>query len=222
MFVHLTADTWAVVASTVGAAFLGAIVAYIGSALQQRRQDERVTRVRIERGVAELLSAAFDILMGVRAIREAHSMRTKPRYYLNAAGVLLTAMPELTSLSVLTEYETMRPMVRSALDLLRERTESSRVVALDVASVVVPKLSAFFALAAMLTLGEDKEIAEAVREFSPKVTAVAEAAGARKREFDRLSNDMQMAMEEFRAVADKHVGNVKRRRLRLKSARRGD
>lgn len=212
MFVHLTADTWAVVASTVGAAFLGAIVAYIGSALQQRRQDERAARIRIERGVAESLSAALDILMGVRAMREAHSMRTKPRYYLNIAGVLLTAMPELASLNDLTEYETIRSLVRSALDLLHERSESSRVVALDLASVVVPKLSAFFTVAAMLTLGEDRKIAEGVRDLTPKVTAVVEGAGARKREFERLTNEMQKAMEDFRKIADQRFGNVTRRR----------
>jgi len=78
--VHLTADTWAVVGSTVGAAFLGAIVAYIGAARQQRKQAERDAqirreeaahnaRIRLEAGLAELLAAAQDVLIGVRTIR---------------------------------------------------------------------------------------------------------------------------------------------------------
>jgi hypothetical protein len=85
--VHLTPDTWAVVASTVGAAFLGAIVAYIGSARQQRKQAERDAqvrreqaahdaRIRLEAALAELLAAAQDVLIGVRTIRQAHERRT--------------------------------------------------------------------------------------------------------------------------------------------------
>ena len=87
VLVHLTADTWAVVAATLAAAFLGAIVAYIGSARQQRKQAERDVqarreqaaynaRIRLEAALAEPLAAAQDVLIGVRAFREAHERRT--------------------------------------------------------------------------------------------------------------------------------------------------
>jgi membrane protein YqaA with SNARE-associated domain len=90
VLVHLTADTWAVVAATLAAAFLGAIVAYIGSARQQRKQAERDVqarreqaaynaRIRLEAALAELLAVAQDVLIGVRAFREAHERRTMPR-----------------------------------------------------------------------------------------------------------------------------------------------
>lgn len=58
---------------------LGAIVAYIGSVLQQRKQadqDARIrledaahdARVRLEAALAELLAASQDVLIGVRTI----------------------------------------------------------------------------------------------------------------------------------------------------------
>ena len=177
-FMHLSADTWAVVAATVGAAILGGVVGYIGLALQQRRQARRDARIRTERAVAELLSAAVEIVMAVRAIREAYARRTRPRFYLRVAGVLWAAIPELTSLGALTDTETLRPLLRSALDLEHGLTESDRVTALDIASVVVPKQSSFFTVAAMLTLGEDKVIADGVRDLTPKVSAILEAAEA--------------------------------------------
>lgn len=48
VLVHLTADTRAVVTATLTAAFLGAIVAYIGSARQQRKQAQRDAQVQRE------------------------------------------------------------------------------------------------------------------------------------------------------------------------------
>ena len=68
---------WLTVAATVGAAFLGAIVAYMGAAHQQHRQAGQDARVRreqerrddrlcLENGIAEILSAAQDVLTGVQ------------------------------------------------------------------------------------------------------------------------------------------------------------
>jgi hypothetical protein len=68
---------WLTVAATVGAAFLGAIVAYMGAAHQQHRQagqdarvrreqERREDRLRLENGIAEILSAAQDVLTGVQ------------------------------------------------------------------------------------------------------------------------------------------------------------
>jgi hypothetical protein len=213
VLVHLTADTWAVVAATVGAAFLGGIVTYLGSALQQRRQDKRDSRIRTEGAVAELLSSALDILIGVRTIREAYARRTRPRFYLRVAGVLWSAVPELTNWRVLVETETLRSLLQRTLELEHDLTESSRVIALDLNSVVVAKLTTFFTVAAMLTLGEDKQITKAVRELTPKVTAVVEATGARKRKFERLEAKLQKGLEDLRELADKRLGNVRRPRF---------
>lgn len=84
------------------------------------------------------------------------------------------------------------------------------MVAIDVASVVTPKLNRYFAVVALLTLGENKKVTDAVRQLTPKVTALAESAGTKKkRDFERLSTEMQQALEHFRDVADKCLGNIK-------------
>jgi hypothetical protein len=83
------------------------------------------------------------------------------------------------------------------------------MVAIDIANVVTPKLNRYFAIAALLTLGEDKQVVDAVRQLTPKVTNLAERAGTKKRDFERLSSDVQNALEHFRGVADKRLGNIK-------------
>jgi hypothetical protein len=35
--------------------------------------------------------------------------------------------------------------------------------------------------------------------------------GARKREYERLSDELQKTLADFRDRADKHLGNIKRR-----------
>jgi hypothetical protein len=208
------------VAATLAAAFLGAVVAYIGSARQQRKQAERDAqvrreqaahdaRIRLEAAVAELLAAAQDVLIGVRAIREAHERRTLLRYYVRVLAVVWHAIPRLTTWRDLIDYPALRSVLGAALELDRENLEGQRMVAIDSANVVTPKLNRYFAVVALLTLGEDKQVGDAVRQLTPKVTALAERAGTKKREFERLSTEMQKALEHFRGVADKRLGNVK-------------
>lgn len=73
----------------------------------------------------------------------------------------------------------------------------------------IRKLNRYFAVVALLTLGEDKQIADVVRQLTPKVTALVERAGSRKREFERLSTEMQQALGNVRDAADRRLGNVK-------------
>lgn len=217
---HLTPDTWAVVAATVAAAFLGGLVTYIGSTRQQRKQAERDAeirreqaahdaQVRLKAALAELLAAAQDVLIGVRTIREAHQRRTKVRYYVRVLAVTWCAIPRPTIWRDLIDYPALRSVLGAALELDHESTEAQRIVAIDTANVVTPKLNRYFAVVALLTLGEDKEVANAVRQLTPKVTALVERTGAKKREFERLSTEMQTALEHFRGVADKCLDNVK-------------
>lgn len=217
---HLTADTWAVVGATLAAAFLGAIVAYIGSARQQRKQAERETqvrqeqaahdtRIRLEAALAELLAAAQDVLISVRTIREAHERRTLSRYYIRALAVVWHAVPRLATWRDLMDYPALRSVLGAALELDHENLEGQRIVAIDIANVLAPKLSRYFAVVALLTLGEDKQLADAVRQLTPKVSALAERAGTKKRDFERLSTEMQKALEHFRDIADRRLRNIK-------------
>jgi hypothetical protein len=209
VLVHLTADTWAVVAVTLAAAFLGAIVTYIGSTRQQRKQGQRDARIRLEAALAELLAASQDVLIGVNTIRRAHERRTRFRYYFRILAVEWHAIPRLTTWRDLVDYPAIRSALGAALELDREYMDAQRMVVMDIANVVTPKLNRYFAAVALLTLGEDKQITDAVRQLTPKVTALVEGSGAKKRDFEHLSMEMQKALEHFRDIADKRLGNAK-------------
>ncbi len=70
------------------------------------------------------------------------------------------------------------------------------------------KASRYLAVTALITLGEDREIADAVRKLTPKVIGLMERIAARKPERERLISDLQKAIEDFRDLADKRLGNV--------------
>lgn len=222
---HLTADTWAVVAATLGAAIVGGVLGYIGLSRQQRKQAERdaevrreqaarETRIRLEGAVAELLAAAQDVLLSVNAVRYAHERRTRVRLTLRLLGRFFQEIPPVNSLKELREVR-LQPLLGRLLDIDQEEVEAQRTIALDVATILGPKLNRYLATAALLTLGEDKVIADAVRDLTPKVTTLQESFSgprfetprARKRRRERLAADLQQAMEDFRAVADKRLGN---------------
>ena len=203
--VSQTAQTWAIVGATLGAV----VITFLGTSFLQHLQGRRDDRHRLAAGIAELLAAAQDVLVGVRAIRQAHQRRTKFRYYIRLLATFWHAVPLPTSWRDLVEYPTLQPLVGSALEMDRELTESQRVVALDAATVLASRLNRYFAAVALLTLSGDKQIADAVRALTPKVTALTENIAMKQGRFDRLTKDMQKAMEHFRAVADKRLGNAK-------------
>jgi uncharacterized membrane protein YebE (DUF533 family) len=100
LFLSQTAQTWLTVAATLGAAILGGILAYIAAARQQSKQAKRDTRarpeqyeredrMRLERGIAEVLAAAPDVLLAVEALPQANARRTLPRYCIRIAAMIL-------------------------------------------------------------------------------------------------------------------------------------
>lgn len=210
---NATQQTWAIVGATLGAALLGVIVGFIGTAYLQRRQTDRDARNRLEGALAELLAAAQDLMIGVRAIRHAHERRTKPRFYLRLGGMILRDYPAPDTWRDLTDPSRLRALLATALEADRYQLDEARTIALDLATVVATKGNRYLAVAALITLGQDVEITAAVRELTPKVTALMEGIGARKREYERLNDELQKALEDFRDVADKRLGNVARRRF---------
>jgi hypothetical protein len=68
--------------------------------------------------------------------------------------------------------------------------------------VVLPRTVRFFAAVAGLTLGPDKQIANAVRELTSAITALPEVITAKRRKYDRARHRAEKALAEFRAVAD--------------------
>jgi len=209
-----TAQTWALVGATLGAV----VITFIGTGYLQRRQgarDDRIrqeqsardARTRLEHALSEVLAAVQDLMVGVRVVRQAHARRTLPRYYIRAAAALMRALPELKNRRVLTELDTIKPLLGAALDLDHDQMEANRMIALDLATVVMPKANRYLALAARLTLGDDKEITAAMRQLTPKVTELVEATGAQRRKAERVSTELEEALVEFRAFADKRLGN---------------
>jgi hypothetical protein len=162
--VSQTDQTWLIAAATVGAAIVGGFLGVLGAARLQSRKAKQEARHRLENGAAELLAAAVDVLAGARALRVAHGRRTRSMYYLRVAGDLLTALPEMTSVQVLKEWETMRSVLSSLMRLERVGLDDDRMIALDTATVLSPKLTRYFAAIAQFTLGEDKVIADGVRK----------------------------------------------------------
>jgi hypothetical protein len=206
--VSQTEQTWAIVAATVGAAILGVIIGFIGTAFLQTRQAKADARVRQENALAELLAAAQDLVIGTQAIRQAHERRTKPRYYLRLAAMFMRDYPVPGTWRDLADLSRLRPLMATALEADRYQLDEARTIALDLATVVAAKVNRYLAVAALLTLGQDKEIADAVRKLTPKVTGLLEVLGDRSGKFERRSNELQEGLEEFRDLADKRLDNV--------------
>ncbi len=191
-------QTLALVGATLGAV----VITFIGTSYQQHVQARRGARDAQNRAISELMSAAMDVLFGVRAFREAHETRTLPRYYLRLAGTMMRALPRVDTWRDVADVGTLKPVLGGLLDFDRERVEGSRTIVLDAATVVIPRLTRYFAVIALLTLGDDKQLADAVRDLTPKVMKLAESTGAKKPEFKKLDDDLQQALENFRDRVD--------------------
>jgi hypothetical protein len=76
-------------------------------------------------------------------------------------------VPELPSLRT----SSVGAFLAAALEADRYQLGEESTVALDLATMVTAKANRYMAVAALITLGQDKEIAAAVRELTPKVRA---------------------------------------------------
>jgi hypothetical protein len=162
--VNSAQQTWAVVA----ASLLGVIVGLIGSAYLQGRQSKKDARDRLEAALAELLAAAQDLTIGVQAIRQAHERRTKSRYYLRLAAMFMRDYPVPDTWRSLADPARLRALMPTVIEADRYQLDEARTIALDLASVVATKGNRYLAVAALITLGQDTEIANAVRELTPQ------------------------------------------------------
>lgn len=64
-----TDQTWLIAAASLGAAIIGVLLGFGGTAILQDRQAKQEARHRLENGVAELLAAAAEVLTGARVLR---------------------------------------------------------------------------------------------------------------------------------------------------------
>jgi hypothetical protein len=198
-----TAQTLALVGATLGAV----VITFLGTAFLQHLQSRRGARQQLAAGIAELLAAAQDVRLGVAAIRFAHERRTKPRFYLRLVAMLVRDYPAPETWRDVLDLARIRPWLATALEADRYQLDESRTLAVDFATIVTTRANRYLTASALITLSDNKQIADAVRKLTAKVIEVMDAIGARKAEFERLDGELQKAMEDFRAVADRRLGN---------------
>lgn len=58
-------------------------------------------------------------------------------------------------------------------------------------------------MASVLALGDDEMLAQAVRDLTPKITALTELTTAHMRDVESAIDQAQRALDEFAAVVDK-------------------
>jgi hypothetical protein len=75
----------------------------------------------------------------------------------------------------------------------RDLDDRQRTTALDVATVVGPRTTRCFAAVAVLTLAEDKRIADAVRDLADRVGKLVEQIAAKEKEYSKPASKSESA-----------------------------
>jgi len=192
-----------------GAALTGVALNTVGTGYLDRRKDRRAANQLRDQAIADLLTATVDLISGVQTIRAAYQQQsTMWRHYLRIAAALIAAtgavsVPgEKLTRHTLGDWHAMSPFFDRLLAIDRDLDSKQRTIALDIVAVVGQRTARFYSAVAVLTLGPDKKIANAVRELAPAVGELLEAIAARKRAYDRSFDNAQRALEAFRDVAD--------------------
>jgi hypothetical protein len=192
-----------------GTALVGVALAMAGNAYLDRQRERRAAKGQRDRALAELLTATVDLISGVQMIRAAYYQRYASLFrnarigatLIAAAGLAMTGGDKLTW-GPLRDWHSLSPGLDRLLAADRELDEKQRVVALDLATIVAPRTVRFYAAVAVLTLGPDEKIADAVRALAPAVGALTEVIAANQKKYDQARAHAEQALGKFRAVAD--------------------
>lgn len=203
------------------AALLGVALGTVGTAHLDRSRDRRAAEHARDQAVTEVQTATVDLLTGVQAIRSAYQQQTRWRHYLQVA-VLATASIG----SVLASGETlswrildlhrMSPSLERLLAEDRALDDKQRTIALDVATMVGPRVTRFYEAAGSLTLGNDDEIADAVRALIRAVGSLVEVIGGKEKKYTAASQHVGGALGSFREAVgqERRHRRTSRRRIR--------
>jgi hypothetical protein len=189
-------------------ALAGVTLGIAGSAYLDRLREWREARRGRDQAIAELLTATVDLIVGIQAVRAAYQQQTRWRHYIRVAALVLSAAGsmmtsgEILSWELLGDWRRMSPGLDRVLAADRALDDNQRTIALDVATIVGPRTARFYAAVAVLTLGEDKKIAEAVRDLADAVGALLEVIGAKGKKFGPARLRAGDALAAFRAVVD--------------------
>ena len=190
------------------AALVGVALGIAGNGYLDRQREKRAAKQQRDQAIGELLTATVDLLSGIQALRAAYLKQGGWRHYIRLSAVILAAAGAVLdrdgklSTEILRDWHRMAPGLERILAADQELDEKQRTGALDMVTVVLPRTVRFYAAVAVLTLGPDKNIANAVRELTPAVTAVLEVITARPGKYQPVRNRAEKALGEFRAVAD--------------------
>jgi hypothetical protein len=141
-------------------------------------------------------------------VRGAYQGQGGWRHYTRLSAVLLAAFgsefasPAALSLDDVLDWRRLAPVFDRILAVDRDLDDRKRLVALDLATVLLPRTVRFYSAVAVLTLGSDKQIANAVRDLTPTVGRLMEVIAAKARTYERARARAEKALGQFRAVAD--------------------
>ncbi len=192
------------IALITGGFTLGAVaLTFTGTAVTDRLRSRRAARDAQDAAITELLAASADLVQAAAAIRIGWAHRTGWRQRLLIGAAVLPDFQPVRSWKDFTDHAIQRALLRTVTDLAREQDAAARALALDYAAVVIPRTNRFFAAAVTLTLGPDKQLADAARKLAAAGGQMMEAAGARPRKLARARGRFEKELGAFRTVADR-------------------
>jgi hypothetical protein len=187
---------------------LGAVaVTFAGNWALEWARERRAGRRERQRALAELLTAAVDLMSGTHAIRAAYEKQGGWRRLARNGGVLIAAIgpvlpPDGPVLRTrqdwgeLLDWRRMAPMLDRLLTVLWKLDDRQRVAALDVNALLVARAVRFNAAVSALTLGEHagKDVRAAVRDLVEAAGELLEAVMASPRKYARTRRRAERAL----------------------------
>lgn len=191
-----------------GTALAGVALGIAGNGYLDRRKERRAARDQRDQAIAELLTATVDVITGIQALRAAHLKQGGWRHYIRVSAILVAAMGQILgpggkfSDDILGDWHRLAPGFERVLTADRDLDDKQRTTALDMATLVLPRTVTFYTAVATLTLGPDKDLANAARKLNIAIADLLEVMAARQRKYQRARTRVEKALAQFRAVAD--------------------
>jgi hypothetical protein len=207
----LTSAELALTASA--AALVGVVLGTAGTGYLDRSRDRRAAEGAREQAITEVQTATVDLITGVQAIRGAYQHQTRWRHYIRETGLIAALIGSMmksgeTPSWKLLDLQRISPSFERMLVEDRALDDRQRTTALDVATIVGPRVTRFYEAAGKLTLGNDEKIADATRLLIRAVGALMEVIGEKDKKYVPASERVGQALGSFREV----VGQEHRRR----------
>jgi hypothetical protein len=186
-----------------GFTVVAVIVTFAGNAVLARQRSRHAASAARDAAIAELLAASTDLLLAVNVIRAGWQHRTAWRTRLLLGAGILPHLYPVKTWKDFTQPGIQQALMQALTSIARQQDDAARTLALDYAAMVIPRMNRFFAAAVAITLGSDKNLADAARKAASAAGQLMETAGARPRKLAQARGAFEREMGAFRAVADK-------------------